>query len=125
MALSGIVKHFANEYNFEYLAGIWKEHLPRALVWSANDEHGAGPLPLRGSSWSWASRNGSQRYDRIYSFVTTPYDDRPSPWTASDFKILDVQVQTTTSDSYGHCLGGTMRVECVKLLDGTGVSDSV
>ncbi|EDN94210.1 hypothetical protein SS1G_10083 [Sclerotinia sclerotiorum 1980 UF-70] len=125
VALSGIAKHFANKYSSEYLAGIWKEHLPHALVWSADDEHGTGPLPLRGPSWSWASRNGSIRYDRIYSFVKTPFDDRPSSWTASDFKILDVQVQTTTSDSYGHCLGGEMRIECVKLIDGTGVSDGV
>ncbi|CAD6447279.1 e9296dbe-47ba-4f12-8eaf-bb4b7521df1d-CDS [Sclerotinia trifoliorum] len=108
------------------LAGIWEEHLPHALVWFADDEHGTGPLPLRGPSWSWASRNGSIRYDRIYSFVTTPYDDRPNPWAASDFKFLDIQVQATTPDSYGHCVGGgAMRIECVKLIDGTRVSDGV
>ncbi|KAK6593605.1 heterokaryon incompatibility protein [Botrytis cinerea] len=121
IALSGVAKHFANKYNVEYLAGIWREHLPLALLWSVDDKNGTGSLPLRGPSWSWASRNGSIRYDRLYSFVTTPYDDRPSPWEANDFKILDVQVRTTP-DLYGHCLCGTMRIECVSLLDGTETS---
>ncbi|KAF7917649.1 uncharacterized protein EAE98_010065 [Botrytis deweyae] len=106
----------------EYLAGIWKEHLPHALVWSVDDKDGTGPLPLRGPSWSWASRNGPIKHDRIYSFVTTPYDDRPSPWEADGFKVLDVQVRTTTPDLDGHCLGRTMRIECVNLLNGTETS---
>ena len=121
IALSGVAKHFANKYNVEYLAGIWRGHLHLALLWSVDDKNGTGSLPLRGPSWSWASRNGSIRYDRLYSFVTKPYDDRPSPWEANDFKILEVQVRTTP-DLYGHCLCGTMRIECVSLLDGTETS---
>ncbi|TGO71979.1 hypothetical protein BELL_0506g00050 [Botrytis elliptica] len=125
VAFSGVAKHFANKYKVEYLAGIWKEHLPHALVWSVDDKDGTRPLPLRRPSWSWASRNGPIKYDRIYSFVTTPYDDRPSPWEADVFKVLDVQVRTTTPDLYGHCLGGTMRIECVNLLNGTETSGEV
>ncbi|TGO25299.1 hypothetical protein BPAE_0083g00320 [Botrytis paeoniae] len=36
---------------------------------------------------------------------------------ASDFKILDIQTDTTSSDPFGHCLGGTIRIACVKILD--------
>ncbi|TEY59699.1 hypothetical protein BOTCAL_0188g00150 [Botryotinia calthae] len=118
-AFSGVAKHFANKYNVEYLAGIWREHLPLALLWSVDDENGTGPLPLRGPSWSWASRNGSIRYNRLYSFVTMPYDDHQNLSEANDFKILDVLVRTTTPDLYGHCLGGIMRIKCVSLLDRT------
>ncbi|KAI9651276.1 hypothetical protein NHQ30_001314 [Ciborinia camelliae] len=67
VALSGIAKYFANKYNGQYIAGIWKEHLPHALLWRARDTvnvHGTGPLPLRGPSWSWASRNGFIRYSK-------------------------------------------------------------
>jgi hypothetical protein len=45
----------------EYLAGLWKKHLPSQFLWeSASDQ--AGPLipakPYRAPSWSWACVDG-------------------------------------------------------------------
>lgn len=91
--------NFTNKYKVEYLVGVWKDHLPHALILSVDVEDRTEPLPLRGPSSSWTSRKGPIKYD--------------------------VQVRITTPDLYGHCIGGTMRIECVNLLNGTETSGEV
>ncbi|KAJ8061013.1 hypothetical protein OCU04_010091 [Sclerotinia nivalis] len=122
VALSGIAKYFARKYNAQYLSGIWKEHLPIALLWHADDECVEGPLLLRGPSWSWPSRNGVIAYLGFYSHFGWADNTSNNIWDVGDFKILDIQVNVTPPDSFGHCLGGTIRIACAKLPVGTDIS---
>ncbi|TGO60951.1 hypothetical protein BCON_0031g00290 [Botryotinia convoluta] len=112
VALSGIAKYFANKYNAQYLSGIWKEHLPSALLWHGERNCRERHLPLRGPTWSWASVD-----TEIHYFHSRTLHCEDSDWYLGDFKILGIQVDTTPSDPFGHCLGGAIRIACVKVLD--------
>ena len=64
-ALSGLASEFQQATGFEYLAGMWREDLPRGLAWYNPigivrkhpylqlQDHGG--LPYVAPSWSWAS----------------------------------------------------------------------
>ncbi|KAH7091328.1 hypothetical protein FB567DRAFT_589221 [Paraphoma chrysanthemicola] len=64
LALSGLAKHFAREFDDEYLAGLWRKDLLEELLWYCDK-----PPSLLDSekylrncntpSWSWASRRPS------------------------------------------------------------------
>lgn len=67
VALSAIASEMQPSINSEYLAGMWREHLPCQLLWNTErfprDVDFAYPKPVRPShyvapSWSWASVHG-------------------------------------------------------------------
>jgi len=82
--------------NATYLAGIWKSHLPHALLWKIEPQN-ARPVEYRAPTWSWASVDG----------LVTWCDQR---W-ANDFKytaeVLSVDVRTV-SDEFGQVSGGRL-----------------
>jgi hypothetical protein len=53
---------FRSRHKDEYLAGLWRKHLPSQLLWKIPSDHQTGPLVLaktyRAPSWSWASVDG-------------------------------------------------------------------
>jgi len=62
MAIVGIARAFQSEHGFTYLAGMWKEHLPRSLLWyieTAKVRKMAEPFLIREPpskpvpTWSW------------------------------------------------------------------------
>jgi hypothetical protein len=63
IALSGIAQHLDCVCQQDYYAGMWKDHLPHGLIWSA-----AYGGPSRGidagvaPSWSWASVGSPVHY---------------------------------------------------------------
>lgn len=61
IALSGIAKLLQESTQDEYLAGLWKKHLPSQLLWESESDQ-AGPLipakTYRAPSWSWACVDG-------------------------------------------------------------------
>lgn len=71
IALSGIAEDFGNLLKkvstpTQYVAGIWKSHLPQGLLWTA-DSNGpqvlARPKEYRAPTWSWASLDGLIKWD--------------------------------------------------------------
>ncbi|KAI1212505.1 HET-domain-containing protein [Annulohypoxylon truncatum] len=64
VALSGIAKDMKRRLttlgcrDTKYLAGMWSQDLPYALMWSLN-EFGRRPESYRAPSWSWAAVDGS------------------------------------------------------------------
>lgn len=60
-ALAGLATRYAQATGRTYLAGLWREDMPRSLSWTAME-----PLRTtrrRAPSWSWASFNGSFRME--------------------------------------------------------------
>ncbi|KAH6876261.1 heterokaryon incompatibility protein-domain-containing protein [Alternaria rosae] len=62
MAIVGTARAFQSEYGFTYLAGMWREHLPRSLLWyieTANVRKMAKPFLIQElpsnpvPTWSW------------------------------------------------------------------------
>lgn len=59
-ALAGLAARYARETGHTYLAGLWREDLPRSFVWKGlGSANGCAP------SWSWASLNGKVSFPEI------------------------------------------------------------
>lgn len=54
-ALAGIAKWYADTYQKHYLAGLWAEDLPLALLWRMNFDITTKKRNIEAPSWSWAS----------------------------------------------------------------------
>lgn len=65
-ALAGLAGRYAQATGHTYLAGLWREELPRSLFWK-----GRGPASRRAPSWSWASMNGRVDFLRFFEIFTT------------------------------------------------------
>ncbi|KAK0710170.1 heterokaryon incompatibility protein-domain-containing protein, partial [Lasiosphaeria miniovina] len=57
MAISGIAQRYGAACGGEYLAGLWKDALPNALLWGREGEMRSRPEQWQGPSWSWTSIN--------------------------------------------------------------------
>ena len=64
VAIQGLVNIYKSFRDDDYLAGLWRAHLPSALMWTthnglqANGEPTHRPGTYRAPSWSWASVEG-------------------------------------------------------------------
>ena len=62
IAFSGIATAFGERFNmdYQYLAGMWRSHLPRALLWSqcSASETYRSLEGYKAPSWSWMSLDG-------------------------------------------------------------------
>ena len=87
VALSGIAAELASQYKEDYLAGLWRRHLPEQLLWKVSLEpagNGYNSLAsrapeYRAPSWSWLSIHG-------------PVDAGSSHGKPVLIRILDVNV---------------------------------
>jgi hypothetical protein len=74
VALSGLATAFLRKrknFNDVYLAGLFKNDLPRAFLWRRPDGYvSTAPRPqeYRAPSWSWASVDGGITYSRTHRF---------------------------------------------------------
>ena len=65
IAIQGLVNTYKSFMDDEYLAGLWRIHLPSGLMWAtrnglqANGEPTYRPKTYRAPSWSWASVEGT------------------------------------------------------------------
>lgn len=57
-ALAGIAKRYAETHHKHYLAGIWAEDLPIALLWMAANYRTTDKRDIECPSWSWVSVDG-------------------------------------------------------------------
>jgi hypothetical protein len=101
IAISGIAKSFANVTSQIYVAGLWRESLEHALLWTCPesemyDVDGAiypQPTTWRAPSWSWASVDGPivfSQYTRNLSLIS----------------VQDVVLTHATEDEMGLLTGG-------------------
>jgi hypothetical protein len=107
IALSGLAKEIKQLTKDDYLAGIWRKHLPHHLLWFIER-----PLVLNVSqevqkycapSWSWASTIGEVM-------------DHPITFLEGEkilIDVLEVHVETATADTTGQCTGGFLKLRGV------------
>lgn len=117
-ALAGIARRYGESHGLTYLAGIWKEQLPGALMWRAGTMYDP-PRPLEqiAPSWSWLSvpsiyRFGSQCSPGSIRFLgcSTPSQDADIYAGATHAEItvegpvLDFKIYHHT-DGWNHVVG--------------------
>lgn len=108
-ALSGIASQVQQTLGGdEYLAGLWKSHMPRALAWivKGNNKLGKRRRALPGSwhcpSWSWASITGDLRF--LYD-----YDDVKNK-IPSFLKFLNHRITHSGLNPFGTVSAGMIQV---------------
>lgn len=93
----------------QYLAGLWRDHLPSALLWRTEpglrDPNGKAhassyptrPKVHRAPSWSWASLDGAVSYAALKSNVEFPMDN---PYDA-ELERMTLQIQEAQATPSG------------------------
>lgn len=89
-ALAGIAKRYGKQHGKTYLAGIWKEDLPGALIWVVGIGD-ARPRPLQhvAPTWSWASLLHPNQFYYYQSWASSP-----------NIRFLGCNIQTHDADIY-------------------------
>lgn len=104
IAISGIAKQLQSLLRDEYLAGIWKRHLPYHLLWFMERPSltaRATDVPnYRAPSWSWASVDG----------VITDHPISNIEGEKILIEVLDAQTYSLTADRTAQCKGGLIRL---------------
>jgi hypothetical protein len=103
VAFSGIAKLMVEILNDEYLAGLWRGHLPYHMLWSRRKDGGLGTEPMTyiAPSWSWAS---------VQAPVTLhPITDGRNEDILID--ILNAETYTQDSDVTGSVFGGFIKLK--------------
>jgi hypothetical protein len=75
-ALAGLAKKYRDATGYEYLAGVWRQELPAALLWEKKGwNYLKSPAGYRAPSWSWASLEGAIRvpFDSTDLELDDPY----------------------------------------------------
>lgn len=98
VAISGVVKDFANIIGDEYLAGLWRKNLINGLLWVAKDKYApvgspqaVRPKPYRAPTWSWASLDAPGTTGQPCEYELH-----------GDYAhVLDVNVETRADDTTG------------------------
>lgn len=68
-ALAGVARRYGEWNRKTYVAGLWKEDIPRALMWSKATFRRERPLRQAAPTWSWASLPRGTLWDRPYPDV--------------------------------------------------------
>jgi len=121
-ALSGVAAHFSMVMQGdEYHAGLFRRHLPAALLWrsleseSNQSVHEAShsvrmysafqprrPMQYRGPSWSWAALDCAISYDsQRLDNKGEQRRESGAPRRQGVIQVLDVQTQQSSSDRFG------------------------
>jgi hypothetical protein len=100
-ALSGVASDFQKATDDQYLAGLWKDDLPRALTWCIQSEKFQPPyLNYIAPSWSWASNSNDM------SYVIPSY----SIHFRGDLEILHGKITLAGVNPYGEVKDGYLEV---------------
>ncbi|KAI9741632.1 MAG: hypothetical protein M1834_000016 [Cirrosporium novae-zelandiae] len=108
IALSGIAKQMAQVLRDDYIAGLWKSHLPVQLLWFIPDDISTRTLEpsrpaslYRAPSFSWASLDAAI----TPGWFTEDWDGGNQLILA---EALDVSIETETADTTGAVKGGAV-----------------
>ena len=102
IAISGIAKHMREVLNDQYIAGLWKTHLPFYLLWTKRKDTPMNTEPMNyiAPTWSWASIN-----EKVTMYPITNSDDERI--------LIDIEAVETypvTDDDTGQLVGGYIRM---------------
>lgn len=82
-ALAGIAKQYAEIHHGHYLAGLWAEDLPLALLWRFHGKSTTKKRNIESPSWSWASVNEQiyfkDPYHAVFDTCVLSYSCRYEP----------------------------------------------
>ena len=108
VAVSGLAKVIKGQLQDDYLAGLWRDSLPKQLLWKvhnckqANGTASRRPCEYRAPSWSWGSVDATVFLrDDVWG---NKFNDRVK------VEVLDAQVERVTSDETGPVVGGFVRL---------------
>lgn len=107
-AVSGLAALFHQSLKSEYLAGLWRDDLPRGLAWyvATNDSRPASENP-DGPSWSWASVGKVRVQFRSQTGVSSHVDDL-------GVEVIDAGVVLDTPlNPFGPCATGFLKLKGV------------
>lgn len=113
-ALSGLASEMQAVYGGEYVAGVWRDDLPRSLLWRRDLKPISStsiytlpyrPSEYRGPSWSWVAIDDAISYDLVV--LSRQQIDKFRPTTA---QIEDVGLVPAGSDPKGRLKGGCMLI---------------
>lgn len=70
-ALAGLAEKYRDATGYEYLAGLWRQELPGALLWSTKrcENYLKSPKGFRAPTWSWASLEGEVELPKLSEFA--------------------------------------------------------
>lgn len=109
VALGGIARVIQSYTGDEYVAGLWRKDLLVHLVWEvagpAWDTSPSAPASYVAPSWSWASRR-----DQISSRAHSARDREPELYDPLA-DVIDVSVETVSSDVFGQVKGASLRLK--------------
>ncbi|KAJ0110039.1 hypothetical protein J7T55_014842 [Diaporthe amygdali] len=103
-AISGAAAKFYDRVKCRYLAGLWADNLPQALIWrcfGALSELRPSPREYVAPSWSWASVTRTVSYP-LWGGYTRPM------LFYSGVKVLDFDCDVPGRNPYGKVCGGFM-----------------
>lgn len=114
VAISAVAVEMQKHIRSEYLAGIWRHHLPYQLLWEVRGMQwicaSSRPIQYIAPSWSWASTNGS---------VEQACGVRFSDERDIILDVMDVKVDLVSNvNPFGQVKGGYITVKGY-LLSGT------
>ncbi len=105
-ALSGIVHRLQSDELGEYVAGLWRSHLPYFLLWTHSSTWAypyARPTTYVAPTWSWASIFGPVTWSHVRG--REHEDDECTP-----VEILDTSVTMKGLDPRGELTDGFLRL---------------
>jgi hypothetical protein len=103
IAFSAIAKKMRHLLKDEYLAGLWRRHLPYQLLWTKRRDvrSGTESLSYRAPSWSWASLK-----DKVTLYPITSKEDEKIV-----IEILEAETFPVAEDDTGQLVGGYLRLK--------------
>jgi hypothetical protein len=115
LAVAGLAEAFSKRLPSTYLAGIWKDDLPRGLLWQGMHRELNKPIQataqLRTPSWTWAHFGGPISYPPPNQFINANTN------AGFDLEVVDAEVDVGDGNPFGNIKGGKMTV--VGLLQNT------
>ncbi|KAF3004429.1 hypothetical protein E8E13_010414 [Curvularia kusanoi] len=107
-ALSGLAQSFQHKMpSNQYLAGLWKDHLPRALLWRSGmpheGSHAHRSISWRAPSWSFLSLDGHMSYEsqRLFNGSESRPEERLADYDPTGLCVLQHHVNPAEKDLYG------------------------
>ncbi|SPJ76768.1 related to tol protein [Fusarium torulosum] len=94
-AVSGLARIYAEQLGDEYVAGLWRSHLVKGLMWDGMDCRRVGEY--KAPSWSWASIDGGFCY-------VNPEED------VELAEVVDVRVTLKGANPYGEVIDGRVQL---------------
>jgi hypothetical protein len=103
VAISGIARLVTQQLDMHYLAGLWREHLVRQLVWEAELTSVSPIGEYQAPSWSWAAIN-SQVFNHYYM----TRDD-----VCIELTVVEEAYVTSKGNPFDEVSGGSLTLKCL------------